>query len=132
MDARPEGRRAKPTAPVQHDRKGNAVMAGTSAQQPSQQASKPAHRSERRVKRPGLTFGRYFTRDGVDPFGEVDWELRDATIKGADGQVYFEQRDVEFPRSWSQTATNVVVQKYFRGTLNTPQRERSVKQMIAR
>jgi ribonucleoside-diphosphate reductase alpha chain len=68
----------------------------------------------------------------VDPLTEVEWELRDAIIKGADGVVYFEQKGVEFPRAWSQTATNVVVQKYFRGTLGTPQRERSVKQMIGR
>jgi ribonucleoside-diphosphate reductase alpha chain len=82
--------------------------------------------------RPGLTVDRYFTREGVDPFAEVEWELRDAVIAGADGHVFFEQRQVEFPRAWSQTATNVVVQKYFRGTLGTPERERSVKQMVGR
>src|SRR5690606_25522113 len=86
----------------------------------------------RKGKRPGLTFPRTFTEAGADPFAQVEWELRDAVITGADGQVYFEQRGVEFPKSWSQTATNVVVQKYFRGTLGTPQRERSVKQMISR
>jgi len=85
-----------------------------------------------RDARPGLAVERYFTREGVDPFEEVEWELRDAVISGADGKVYFEQRQVEFPKVWSQTATNVVVQKYFRGTLGTAQRERSVKQMIAR
>jgi ribonucleoside-diphosphate reductase alpha chain len=79
-----------------------------------------------------MRFDRYFTRAGIDPLDEVSWELRDATIKGADGKVYFEQKEVEFPTSWSQTATNVVVQKYFRGTLGTPQRERSVKQMLSR
>ncbi len=83
-------------------------------------------------QRPGLTFERFFTRQGVDPFETVEWELRDAVISGADGKVFFEQRGVEFPRTWSQTATNVVVQKYFRGTLNTPQRESSVRAMIAR
>ncbi|WP_428265159.1 vitamin B12-dependent ribonucleotide reductase [Haliangium sp.] len=82
--------------------------------------------------RPGLTFGRHFTREGVDPFEEVDWEMRDAVITGADGQIYFEQRGVEFPKRWSQTATNVVVQKYFRGTLGTPERESSVRHMIGR
>ena len=85
-----------------------------------------------RDARPGLQVDRYFTREGVDPFEEVEWELRDAVISGADGKVFFEQRQVEFPKAWSQTATNVVVQKYFRGTLGTAQRERSVKQMIAR
>ena len=85
-----------------------------------------------RDPRPGLTVERYFTREGVDPFSEVEWELRDAVISGADGKVFFEQRQVEFPRAWSQTATNVVVQKYFRGTLGSPERERSVKQMVGR
>ncbi len=80
----------------------------------------------------GLSFPRYSTHKGQDPFNEVEWELRTASITGADGQVFFEQKDVEFPSDWSQTATNVVVQKYFRGTLGTPDRERSVKQMIGR
>jgi ribonucleoside-diphosphate reductase alpha chain len=83
-------------------------------------------------RKPGLKVDRYFTRKGVDVFSEVEWELRTAAITGADGKIYFEQKDVEFPKSWSQTATNVVVQKYFRGTLGTPNREHSVKQMISR
>ncbi|MGE0869898.1 MAG: vitamin B12-dependent ribonucleotide reductase [Kofleriaceae bacterium] len=83
-------------------------------------------------QRPGLTIERFFTRQGVDPFETVEWELRDAVISGADGKVVFEQRGVEFPKTWSQTATNVVVQKYFRGTLGTPNREASVRSMIAR
>ena len=70
-------------------------------------------------QRPGLTVERFFTRQGVDPFETVEWERRDAVISGADGKIFFEQRGVEFPRTWSQTATNVVVQKYFRGTLGT-------------
>ena len=80
----------------------------------------------------GLTIGRYFTRVGVDPFDEVEWELRTAAITGESGKVYFEQQGVEVPKSWSQMATNVVVQKYFRGALGTPGRERSVKQLIGR
>ncbi len=84
------------------------------------------------VRRPGLTVERYFTRQGVDPFNTVEWESRDAVISGADGKVFFEQRRVEFPKTWSQTATNVVVQKYFRGSLGTPTRERSVRQMVGR
>src|SRR4030095_7006607 len=83
-------------------------------------------------QRPGLTVERFFTHAGVDAFETVEWERRDAVISGADGKVFFEQRGVEFPRTWSQTATNVVVQKYFRGTLGTPQREDSVRTMIAR
>ena len=83
-------------------------------------------------RRPGMTFRRYFTQKGHDPFEDVEWELRDARITGADGEVFFEQKDVEFPKNWSQTATNVVVQKYFRGTLGTPGRETSVRQMVGR
>jgi ribonucleoside-diphosphate reductase alpha chain len=82
--------------------------------------------------RPGLPVERFFTRPGVDPFETVEWERRDAVISGADGKVFFEQRGVEFPKTWSQTSTNVVVQKYFRGTLGTPTREDSVRKMIGR
>src|ERR687892_501157 len=74
---------------------------------------------------------RYFTIPGRDPFDEIDWEIRDATIPGKNGPA-FEQRDVEFPKFWSQTATNIVAQKYFRGRMTSPERERSVKQMIGR
>ena len=99
----------------------------------TKKAKRDAHHTRViRDARPGLTVERTFTREGADPFEEVEWELRDAVISGADGKIYFEQRQVEFPRAWSQTATNVVVQKYFRGTLGTPNRERSVKQMIGR
>src|SRR3954454_9736657 len=74
---------------------------------------------------------RYFTIPGRDPFDEVDWETRDAYIPGKNGPA-FEQKDVEFPRFWSQTATNIVAQKYFRGRMGAPEREASVKQMIGR
>jgi ribonucleoside-diphosphate reductase alpha chain len=80
----------------------------------------------------GMTVSRYFTRPGVDPFDQVTWELRTAAITGEGGQVFFEQKDVETPSAWSQMATNVVVQKYFRGVVGTPSRERSVKQLIGR
>src|ERR671910_607055 len=80
----------------------------------------------------GLEFPRYFTRPGVDPFDEVEWELRSAIIGNEKGQVVFEQRDVEIPKAWSQQATNIVVSKYFRGQIGTPGRERSVKQLIGR
>jgi ribonucleoside-diphosphate reductase alpha chain len=78
-----------------------------------------------------LGIRRLFTIDGRDPFGEIEWEIRDAHIPGKDGPV-FEQKDVEFPKFWSQTATNIVAQKYFRGRMTSPERERSVKQMIGR
>jgi ribonucleoside-diphosphate reductase alpha chain len=74
---------------------------------------------------------RYFTIPGRAPFDEIEWEIRDATIPGKNGPA-FEQKDVEFPKFWSQTATNIVAQKYFRGRLSSPDRERSVKQMIGR
>jgi ribonucleoside-diphosphate reductase alpha chain len=78
-----------------------------------------------------LSIKRYFTTPGVHPFDSVEWESRDARIGHGD-RIAFEQEDVEFPKSWSQNATNIVAQKYFRGQLGTPARERSVKQMIGR
>jgi ribonucleoside-diphosphate reductase alpha chain len=85
------------------------------------------------VIREGLTFNRYFTTEGRHPFDDVEWEVRDAVIPNfKEGGFAFEQRDVEFPVSWSQNATNIVAQKYFRGTLGTPQRESSVRQLAGR
>jgi ribonucleoside-diphosphate reductase alpha chain len=74
---------------------------------------------------------RFFTIPDRDPFDEIEWEIRDALIPGRNGPA-FEQRGVEFPKFWSQTATNIVAQKYFRGRLSSPERESSVKQMIGR
>src|SRR5437867_2935568 len=74
---------------------------------------------------------RYFTIPDRDPFEEIEWEVRDAFIPGKDKPA-FDQKDVEFPKFWSQTATNIVAQKYFRGQLSSPEREASVKQMIGR
>ena len=78
-----------------------------------------------------LSVGRRFTTPGVHPFDTVEWELRDARIGHGD-RVAFEQRGVEFPKTWSQNATNIVAQKYFRGQIGSPAREHSVKQMIGR
>ncbi|MCW3009678.1 MAG: ribonucleoside-diphosphate reductase, adenosylcobalamin-dependent [Solirubrobacterales bacterium] len=78
-----------------------------------------------------LAVPRYFTSPGVHPFDSVEWELRDARI-GFGGNISFEQTGVEFPTTWSQNATNIVAQKYFRGKMDSPARERSVKQMIGR
>ena len=80
----------------------------------------------------GLTFQRFFTAPGVHPFNQVEWELRTAVISNEKGEKIFEQKDVEIPKSWSMTATNVVVSKYFHGTLGTPERETSVRQLIER
>ncbi len=78
-----------------------------------------------------MSIGRRFTQAGIHPFDSVEWELRDARIGHGD-KVAFEQRDVEFPTTWSQNSTNIVAQKYFRGQIDSPARERSVKQMIGR
>jgi ribonucleoside-diphosphate reductase alpha chain len=78
-----------------------------------------------------LAIRRYFTIAGRDPFAEIEWEIRDAFIPGKDKPA-FEQKGVEFPKFWSQTATNIVAQKYFRGRMASPERESSVKQMIGR
>jgi len=80
----------------------------------------------------GLKIARYFTRAGVSPYDEIDWELRTASITNEKGKVVFEQTNVEIPKAWSLMATQVVVSKYFRGPLGTPQREHSVRQMIGR
>src|SRR6202158_2472282 len=80
----------------------------------------------------GLRFGRVFTPPGSHAFDLVEWERRTAAITGEKGQVIFEQKDVEVPRSWSQLAINVVAQKYFRGGVGTPERETSVRQLIDR
>ena len=93
------------------------------AEQPKQQVAR---------KSPGLKIQRYFTQPNIDPFDTVEWEKRSAVISGENGEVVFEQHDVDIPKSWSQLATNVVVSKYFRGPLGTPQRESSVRQMIGR
>ena len=79
-----------------------------------------------------FTVERFFTRSGEDPFDDIQWELRTANISDESGAAVFEQKDVEIPATWSQTATNVVVSKYFRGPLDTDRRERSVRQMIGR
>jgi len=79
-----------------------------------------------------MTIPRFFTKAGEDPFESIVWEQRDATIGDSSGKIIFEQKGVEIPAAWSQLATNVVVSKYFRGHLNTPERETSVRQLIGR
>src|SRR5438045_6256902 len=74
---------------------------------------------------------RYITIAGRDPFAEIEWETRDAFIPGKEKPA-FEQKGVEFPKFWSQTATNIVAQKYFRGRMASPERETSVKQIVGR
>src|SRR5256714_9214086 len=102
----------------------------TSTDRPNLTAAAPTSASKR--NRNGLSWKRYFTRPGVAPFDEVQWDTREASITNEKGEVVFEQHDVEIPTGWSQVATNVVVSKYFRGVIGTPERERSVKQLIGR
>jgi ribonucleoside-diphosphate reductase alpha chain len=80
----------------------------------------------------GLEFQRRFTDGKVSPFDAVEWERRTALIGNDKGQVIFRQENIEVPKSWSQTATNIVVSKYFHGKPNSPERETSVRQLIAR
>jgi ribonucleoside-diphosphate reductase alpha chain len=84
------------------------------------------------TKGKGLAFPRYFTRAGRHPYDELAWELRSAVINDERGQPVFEQHGIEAPATWSQTATNIVASKYFRGKLSSPDRERSVKGLISR
>ncbi len=94
-------------------------------------AEAPKQRTAEVMREP-LRLERCFTTEGVHPYDEIQWERRDAIIPGEKGGPVFEQKDVEVPAFWSQTATNVVASKYFRGKLGTPARETSVRQMIDR
>ncbi len=88
-------------------------------------------RAEARRRGPGLAFRRHFTRAGLSPYDEVSWEKRTALIQNEKGETIFEQRDVETPRDWSQTATNIVASKYLHGRVGVD-RESSVRQLVAR
>src|ERR1700676_3305080 len=81
---------------------------------------------------PGLSFRRFFTKPGVSPYDELEWDLRLAQITDAKGNVIFEQKDVEVPKDWSMTATNIVASKYLHGKLGTPDRETGVRQLVTR
>src|SRR5690348_11545179 len=83
-------------------------------------------------KAPGLTFRRYFTKPGVSPYDELEWEKRTAQITDAQGNTIFEQKDVEVPKDWSMTATNIVASKYLHGKLGTAERETGVRQLVGR
>jgi ribonucleoside-diphosphate reductase alpha chain len=80
----------------------------------------------------GLEFRRYFTREGISPYDAVEWEYRTAAITSESGDVIFEQKNVEVPKSWSMTATNIVASKYLHGKRGTPERETSVRQLVGR
>src|SRR5256712_602674 len=101
-------------------------VAGVSSSVPPSVAAAP------RKKGPGLSFRRFFTKAGVSPYDEVEWERRLAQITDSQGGVIFEQKDVEVPKDWSMTATNIVASKYLHGTLGTPERESGVRALVTR
>ena len=105
-----------------------AAVGSNVGQETSTQITRPSAP----VSAPGLEYDRFFSQEGIDPFDEIEWDVRSAVIGNEKGSVVFEQRDVEIPKFWSQQATNIVVSKYFRGTLGAPERERSVKQLVGR
>src|SRR5206468_2777166 len=83
-------------------------------------------------KAPGLQFRRYFTKPGTSAYDQFQWELRTASITDATGKSIFEQKDVEVPKDWSMTATNIVASKYLHGQVGTPERESGVRALISR
>ena len=116
----------QPTADVR------GVRSGRKGEPAAGRGRQPAERRPTSTAAGGLRIERRFTRVGVHPFDEVQWERRIAAIGNEKGETVFEQRDCEVPAFWSQMATNVVVSKYFRGPLDTPRRETSVRQVISR
>ena len=122
---------SEPSVDNERARKSNGAARPGSAGEPA------APRTGERVKElkgggQGISFRRMFSQEGVHPFDRIEWTVREAAITNEKGKTVFSQKDVEVPASWSQMATNVVVSKYFRGPLGTPQRERSVRQLISR
>src|SRR5438874_5541265 len=94
--------------------------------------ARPPKAARKETKPGGITVERWFTKPGVDVYDTCEWDTRSAVITNERGEVVFEQKDVEMPKFWSQMATNVVVSKYFRGHIGTPDRETSVRQLIGR
>src|SRR5579859_5710548 len=94
--------------------------------------ARPARPARKDARTGGIVVERFFTKPGIDVFDTCEWEMRTAAITNERGEVVFEQKDVEMPKFWSQMATNVVVSKYFRGHIGTPERESSVRQLIGR
>jgi ribonucleoside-diphosphate reductase alpha chain len=91
-----------------------------------------APKAPEKKKAPGLSFRRHFTKAGISPYDEIEWEFRTASITDSKGNSIFEQKDVEVPKDWSVTATNIVASKYLHGTLGTSERETGVRQLISR
>ena len=109
------------------------VTESTAAAPSKSSASEKSLVSEVQKKQaPGLSFRRLFTKPGVSPYDEVEWEIRTAAITDAQGNVIFEQKEVEVPKDWSMTATNIVASKYLHGKIGTPEREKGVRQLVGR
>ncbi|HEY6181765.1 MAG TPA: vitamin B12-dependent ribonucleotide reductase, partial [Terriglobales bacterium] len=104
----------------------------TAAEATSTTAATPSSFETKKQKAHGLSFRRFFTKPGVHPYDEIEWELRDAVISDSKGGIIFEQKDVEVPKDWSMTATNIVASKYLHGKLGTSERETGVRQLIQR
>src|SRR6202795_37060 len=98
----------------------------------SETITAPVNTATPSKKPPGLSFRRFFTKTGVSPYDEIEWEKRTALITDAKGNTIFEQKDVEVPKDWSVTATNIVASKYLHGTLGTPERESGVRALVTR
>src|ERR1700761_1729103 len=107
-------------------------MAQASAIMSTQRITRPQGRGAASPAQPITIDSIFCPEDVADPFDTVQWDLRTAAIKGEGGEVLFEQTDCEIPATWSQLATNVVVSKYFYGENGTPEREKSVRQLIHR
>ena len=105
-------------------------MAEVKAGAPTAESPVPVNTANK--KAPGLSFRRFFTKTGVSPYDEIEWERRTALITDAKGNSIFEQKDVEVPKDWSVTATNIVASKYLHGTLGTPERESGVRALVTR
>jgi len=113
------------------------VTMNTSAASPASASSpdaagKRTASTQQKHQAPGLAFTRHFTQPGVSPYDKLTWERRTAAIIDSKGNVIFEQKDVEVPKDWSMTATNIVASKYLHGQLDTPQRETGVRQLVTR
>ncbi len=108
------------------------VFTKTSEHRSTGSAPTPRRTRKKKVRVVGLTMSRRYTTANENPFDMVEWEKRSAVIQNAKGELVFEQKDIDVPKSWSQLATNVVVSKYFRGTVGTPEREVSIRQLITR
>src|SRR5216117_2398938 len=111
-----------------NEERGLRKPVGSAAEEVSEKTQEPS--AGRALK--GLTFSRVYSDASVSPYDAIEWELRTAAIISEKGETIFEQKNVEVPKSWSQTATNIVVQKYFHGQIGNPGRERSVRQLVDR